>query len=85
MINNDEMTRATLKMELETLKSNVELQKQYVKELANAINGTGLCSGMSEARRRSIINDLGNHISYVNASIELTKKTILGMYGLDCK
>lgn len=85
MINNDEMTRATLKMELETLKSYVELQEQYVKELADAVNGTGLCSGMSEARRRSIINDLGNHIRCIGVSIELTKRTVLDMYGLDCK
>lgn len=79
MSNATDMTKMDmmiLRMEIENLKSFVDLKAQYIKELGDAVNGTGLCSGISIGRRRSIINDLNEHIKGTDEAIKTSRDRI---------
>lgn len=79
MTNTTDLTKMDMmmfRMEIENLKSFIDLEAQYVKELNDAVNGTGLCSGMSINQRRSIINDLNDHVKGTDEAIKISRDRI---------
>lgn len=50
------------KMYEQSLKSAQDLEKQYIKEREDAINGVGICAGMSKKERNFIVSRLSESI-----------------------
>lgn len=70
------MDTMILQMEIENLKSFIDLKAQYVKELGDAAENTGLCAGMPFNQRLSIINDLNDHITGIDEAIKISRDRI---------
>lgn len=76
MINSNEAMLIELRLEIENLKSQIDLWKQYTTELVDAKNGTGLCSCMSTDQCKLIIDDLIDHINSVRKAVEISHNRI---------
>lgn len=72
----NETIMVELQLELENLKSLINLWSQYSKELVDAKNGTGLCVGMNMHQRMPIINDLINHIDNIHKAVDISNNRI---------
>ena len=64
------------KMIYESIKAAEELIAQYKKELIDAENGTGMCTGLSKSTRDSIAKQLRSAIKSNEDSIKFYKEEI---------